>query len=252
MQMEFRNGLQHVAALFTMLIMLAGSTLVWAESVSSRNKQGNLLFAQGKYQDAEKVYLDAEVKSPGRPELLYNLGNALIKQQKYEQALQSLHQTTEKGEKGLQEYGWYNSGNAFFEMRKYGDAAQAYIKALRINPADGDAKHNLELALKKIEEQKQSSSSKSQQSSQQQQDQSKQDQGNGSQQPSGNQRQQEKKPEDQSKPANPQATSAEQQEASLSKERALQILDALQSQELAEQKKLLERRARQKTNARDW
>jgi Ca-activated chloride channel homolog len=247
----FSNRLR-LAAFLAPLFLLVTSAAVQAESVASLNRQGNRLFDQGKYQEAEKAYVDAGVESPGRPELLYNLGNALMKQRKYEQALQTLHQTTEKGDKGLQQRSWYNTGNASFEMKRYDDAAQAYIKALRINPADRDAKHNLELALKKMDEQRQSASSRSQENSQQQEDKSQKDQGDQPQQPSGNQNQQAQKPEDQNKPAEPRATSAEQQEGSFSKERALQILDALQSQEFAEQRKLMERRARQKTGARDW
>jgi Ca-activated chloride channel homolog len=250
--MRFGNGRQSAAALFAAILMLVGSAFAHAASAGSENKKGNRLFADGKFEEAEKAYLNAEVKSPGRPEVLYNLGNALIKQQKYDQALQSLQKSTEKGDKGLQEYGWYNSGNAYFESGQYEEAVKAYTRALRLNPTDVDAKHNLELALKKREEQKQSSSSNDQQNDQQQPDQSKQDQEQKPQQQSADQKQQENKPEDQNKAANPQATSAEQQEGLLSKERALQILDAIQSQELAEQQKLLERRARQKTNARDW
>ncbi|MBP1610783.1 MAG: repeat-containing protein [Acidobacteria bacterium] len=237
--------------LFAAIVILVSPAFVHAASVGSENKKGNQLFAEGKYEEAEKAYLNAEVKSPGRPEILYNLGNTLVKQQKYDQAIQSLRKSTEKGDKGLQEYGWYNSGNAYFESGQYEDAVKAYTKALRINPADTDAKHNLELALKKMEEQKQASSSGNQQNDQQQ-DEAQQNQQKRSQEQAADQQEQPNKPEDQNRAASPQATSAEQKEGLLSKERALQILDALQSQELAEQQKLLERRARQKTNQRDW
>jgi Ca-activated chloride channel homolog len=246
------NRQQHALMFFVGIFVLTSSTFAYAASVGSENKKGNQLFADGKYEEAEKAYLNAEVKSPGRPEVLYNLGNTLIKQQKYDRALQSLQKSTEKGDKGLQEYSWYNSGNAYFESGQYEDAVKAYTKALRINPTDADAKHNLELALKKMEEQKQSSPSNNQQDNKQQQDQSKQNQEKKSQQQAADQQQQQNKSEDQNKAASPQSTSAEQKEGLLSKERALQILDALQSQELAEQQKLLERRARQKTNQRDW
>jgi len=242
---------QQAAIFFAAIMLLVTSTFAHGASVGSENKKGNQLFDEGKYEEAEKAYLNAEVESPGRPEVLYNLGNALIKQQKFDQALQSLRKSSEEGDKGLQEYSWYNSGNAYFESGQYEEAVKAYTKALRIDSTDVDAKHNLELALKKMEEQKQSSPSGNQQDNQQRQDQSKQDQEKDSQQQAAGQQQQDK-PEDQNQAASPQATSAEQQEGLLSKERALQILDALQSQEIAEQQKLLERRALQKTNQRDW
>ena len=126
-----------------------------ADSPASKNKEGNRLFAQGKYQDAEKAYLEAQASMPGRPELSYNLGNSLIKQQKFDQALQALHQAVSKGDKSLQVKGWYNVGNALFDMGNFQNSAQAYIQALRLNPADRDAKHNLELALRKMQQQNQ-------------------------------------------------------------------------------------------------
>jgi Ca-activated chloride channel homolog len=134
------------SAVAAVLFVLPGVSTARADSVASKNKDGNRLFSQEKYQEAEKAYLDAEVQSPDRPELLYNLGNTLIKQKKYEQALQSLRQAVSKGDEGLQESSWFNAGNALFEMGNFRDSAQAYIQALRINPADRDAKYNLEMA----------------------------------------------------------------------------------------------------------
>jgi Ca-activated chloride channel family protein len=237
------------------VLLLATSLPAHAESGASKNKQGNLLFQQGKYLDAEKAYLEAQSGMPGRPELSYNLGNSLIKQKKYEQALQALQDSVRKGSPELQENSWYNVGNALFDIGKLKESAQSYIQALRLNPADRDAKHNLELALKKIEEQKQ------------QQPQQNQDQNQGPEQkkPEGGQKEDksknEPKPPDkqgqppgqkEQKPAHPQASKTERPEGIFSRERALQILDALQNQELAEQRKLLEIQARRKTTGRDW
>ncbi|MBZ5498703.1 MAG: tetratricopeptide repeat protein [Acidobacteriia bacterium] len=227
-----------------------------AESVASKNKQGNQLFEQGKYQDAEKAYLEAQTNMPGRPELSYNLGNSLIKQKKYDQALQALRQAVSKGDKGLQANGWYNVGNALFDMGGFGDSAQAYIQALRINPSDRDAKHNLELALRKKQEQEQQQKGQGQtQESSRQKPEGGQNEEKGRNEPKppdkqGQQPQSQEPPGQ--KPANPQSSQSVRPEGAFSKERALQILDALQNQELAEQRKLLERRARKKATGRDW
>jgi Ca-activated chloride channel homolog len=250
--MKICSGLFSPATTVVVVCLITGLPSAWAESVASKNAEGNRLFSQGKFQDAEKAYLDAEVKSPGRPELLYNLGNSLIKQRKYDQALQSLREAIAKADKGLQESSWYNIGNALFEISRYSEAAQAYVQALRLNTADADAKHNLELALKKKQEQQ--ASSNNNQGDRNKQNEPQQGQNKESSQQPDRQNSKPESPEakDQNKPANPQSTQAEQKEGSINKERAIQILDALQSQELAEQRKLLERRARQKTGARDW
>lgn len=237
--------------------LLAFTPTAIAASAASKNKTGNRLFEQGKFQDAEKAYLDAQASMPGRPELSYNLGNSLIKQRKYEQALQALAQAIGKGDKGLQARGHYNIGNALFDMGKWQESAQSYIRSLRLNPADMDAKHNLELALKRMQEQKQEQPKGQGQAP---------DQGPDRQKPEGGQKEEKGKnephppgkqgqtPESQTdrNPANPQSSGTAKRESVFSKERALQILDAMQNQELAEQRRLLEHQARKKATGRDW
>jgi hypothetical protein len=38
-------------------------------------KEGNKLFDQGKYEDAQKAYLEAKTETPHRPETLHKLGS---------------------------------------------------------------------------------------------------------------------------------------------------------------------------------
>ena len=239
--------------ILTLLLILSGTNLAQAATAGSKNKEGNRQFAEGNYDEALKAYLEAQAKERDRPELLYNVGNTFIRQKKYEQALQSLRQATSKGNKGLQAESWFNAGNALFEMGKFGDSAQAYIQSLRLNPSDRDAKHNLELALRKVEEQKQKQQQQGQGQNQNKEKNSNQPQNQGSkdQQPKSQDSGSSPAPQ---QPANadPQASQANNRDGSLTKERALQILDALQNQELAEQRKLSEQRNRRKTGGRDW
>ncbi len=243
------------------LVVIPGLVFWWicvvpsnaaAESVAAKNKDGNRLFQKGQYQDAEKAYLDAQLEDPGRPELLYNLGNALIKQKKFDKATQSLRQAISRGDRGLQANGWYNLGNSLFEAGNYRDSVQSYIQALRINPADRDAKHNLELAWRKIQEQKQNSTGKNQKDDQQKsgtgkdQQESQNNQGNKQDQSKSQSTRENKQPEMQ------QQSQAERKDGSMTKDRALQILDAMKNQELMDQKMLRERQAKRKTGGRDW
>jgi Ca-activated chloride channel homolog len=236
------------------LVVLLLCTPAFAESSASKNKTGNQLFEQGKYQDAEKAYLDAQAQMPGRPELSYNLGNSLIKQKKYDQALRSLRQAVSKGDPGLQASSWYNLGNALFDMGNLKDSAQAYIQSLHLNPTDKDAKHNLELALKKLQEQKQQQSGQGKnQDSNGQNSQGNQNPEQGKNQP----KTQDKDPSQSQnskgqQPENRQSNQASRPEGSISKERALQILDALRNQELADQRKLLVRPGDKRIGVRDW
>jgi Ca-activated chloride channel family protein len=246
---------------WTRLAVIIVTTWLWpaphalADSVASKNKTANRLYEQGRYADAEKTYLEAQAEMPGRPELSYNLGNAFIRQKKYDQALQSLRQSIARGSRGMQVNGWYNIGNALFDMGNYKDSAQAYIQALRLNPADRDAKHNLELAQKKLQEQQQQQqqSQGNKQDQNQQKPEGSQNEGRGSNapKPQDKQDQQSQDPQGQ-KPANPQSSQSDRPQGGFSKERALQILDALQNQELAAQRRLLDRQVRRKTTVRDW
>jgi Ca-activated chloride channel homolog len=226
-----------------------------AESLASKNREGNRLFSQGKYEDAEKAYLDAQVKNPGRPEILYNLGNALIKQNKYGQGIQSLLQSEEKGDKGIKENSWYNTGNALFSMSKFKESAEAFKQALKLDPADKDAKHNLELALLKLkhQQQKQPDSNRKQQNSQNSnQDQSSAGKENPQQQQTPKNQNESGSRKDPNNQAKHQTAPEVQREGSISKEQAAQILDAARNQEIEQQRKLLEGRAKQRANGKDW
>jgi Ca-activated chloride channel family protein len=238
------------------LLLLIIAVPAHAESAASKNRQGNQFFQRGKFQDAERAYLEAQAAMPERPEIAYNLGNSLIKQKKYEQALQSLRSSVSQGSKELQARSWYNVGNALYDMGRYKDSAQSYIQALHLNPADRDTKHNLELALKKMQEQKQEKPQQSQDPNQQPDKQEPEEgqsdaQGKNDPKPQDKQGQPQQNQKEQ-KPADPRASKADRPEGAFSRERALQILDALQNQELAEQRKILERLARRIATGRDW
>jgi Ca-activated chloride channel homolog len=232
-----------LGALAAIMLFMTAIPVVHAESVASKNKDGNKLFSEGKYPEAEKAYLDAQVKSPGKPEVLYNLGNSLIKQNKSDQGIQALHQSLSRGNSEIKTRGWYNTGNALFSKGNFQDAAQDYIQALKLNPADKDAKHNLELSLMKLNQQNR----KQNDPKQKPQNSDKQNQSQPDPKNSGN------KPNEQnSKPSGKQQELPKQQTGAISKEQAQQILDAFQSRELEEKRKLREQRAVQHTNERDW
>jgi Ca-activated chloride channel homolog len=239
--------------LLAVFIFTAGIPVSMAQSLASKNEEGNRLFSQGRFEDAEKAYLEAQGKSPGNPEILYNLGNSLIKQKKYDQGIQLLHQSESNGKKGIKENSWYNTGNAFFSMGKFKEAVDAYKQALKLNPSDQDAKHNLELALLKLKqpESKQQKGNSKQNEQDSSQDSSEKDK-DSKQQPNPNDRKNPGSPKEQNEPKKQQPSTNAQHEGTISREQALQMLDALKNRELEDQRKLLERRAKQTTNKKDW
>ena len=144
----------------------------------------------------------------------------------------------------------FNLGNALFQKQDYRGAVQAYRDALHLAPDDLDARRNLEMALRALKEQEEQKKKQEQNDKKDQKDQKKDEK-----QPDQKQGDQQKK--DQGKPEAQKSPEQRQderfrQETGMPKERAMQLLDALQQNEKAEQKKLLQAKRAAKKGTKDW
>lgn len=102
------------------------------------------------YQDYEAailVFQEASLQKPHNPIAHYNLGTAYYKQGKFIQAAYAFQTTLLKTNVYNKAAVYYNLGNAQFKMHDLSAAVESYKSALRLNPNDVDAKHNLNLAL---------------------------------------------------------------------------------------------------------
>ncbi len=115
----------------------------------------------GKPAEAEKLYQKALGELPSNPGVLYDLGAAHYaaaqampagpeRQKLLETAAQELRLAGDAPDTGLRASAHYNLGNTLYAGQKYKDAIEEYKKALRLEPAREDARHNLELALAKL------------------------------------------------------------------------------------------------------
>ncbi len=122
-------------------------------------RRGNRDYGDKKYQESEIQYRKALEKDPKSVPADYNLGNALYRQQQYDAAA-SRYITLAEKEKSSRELNrqYYNLGNALYQAGKYKESIEAYKNALRKTPGDMDAKHNLQLALRKLQDQNQKNS----------------------------------------------------------------------------------------------
>ncbi len=116
---------------------------------------GNRLYDEGRYQEAHARYLEALRKVPGLPLARFNEGNALYRSQEFQRAMEAFIEAAEGADPEWRPSALYNLGNALIRQEQPGPAAEAYKQALRLDPADEDAKHNLELALQQLEQQQQ-------------------------------------------------------------------------------------------------
>lgn len=244
----------HSAVFILTAVILAHSPAVKAESPVQKNREGNRLFTEGKFEEAEKAYLEAQVKSPGKPEILYNLGNSLVKQGKYPQGIQALQQSADKGNKQIKTDSLYNTGHALYSMGDYKSSAESFIEALKLDPEDMDAKHNLELALQKLkqQEQKQQDQTRDPEDAADQKEQRSKESRGEQNQAEGQNRKRADAQNDREKPAKMKPDPPVPREGSITREQAQQILDAVRNQELDQQRKLMESRSRPRNDKRDW
>jgi Ca-activated chloride channel homolog len=230
-------------------VLLVAALPVHAQSVRSLVNGGNDLYNDQKYTDAEVNYRKALEKEKELVQGHFNLGNALAKEGKYDDAMKEFAIAGEKAASPeTKGHAWYNIGNSLMGGQKYQDAVDAYIKSLQANPRDEEAKYNLSYALEKLkQQQQQQKQNKNQDKKNQKQDQKNQQ--NKDQQKQDQQKQDQQKQDQQQ---NPQQNQAQQQQKQMSKADAERILDVLKNNEKEVQKKLRVRQAARPKTEKDW
>ena len=175
-------------------------------------RKGNRLFNDSVFVDAEVNYRKALEANPKSTVSMYNLGNTLSQQQKFQDAMEQ-YVSASKIEKDKMKLAhiYHNMGVLFQAGKDYEKAVDAYKMSLRNNPADHETRYNLALAQKMLKDQQ----------DQQKQDQ-KQDQNKDKQK---DQKQDEKK--DQQQPPK----SEKKQDNQMSKENAEQLLNSVMQDE---------------------
>ncbi len=117
--------------------------------------KGQQLYESGKYLEAYEAY-QRVLRQEGGPEVRYNTGNTLYRLRQYTEAAKTWREALNAAP-AQKEDAFYNMGNAYVRaaqdanaLSRYLDrAVEAYEEALRLNPADRDAKWNLEVALRR-------------------------------------------------------------------------------------------------------
>ena len=174
-------------------------------------RKGNRLFNDSVFVDAEVNYRKALEVNPKSTVSMYNLGNTLSQQQKFQDAMEQ-YVAAGKIEKDKMKLAhiYHNMGVLFQAGKDYAKAVEAYKMSLRNNPADDETRYNLALAQKMLKDQ--------QQNQDQNQDQNK------DQQQKNDQKQDEKK--DQQQPPK-----SEKKDNQMSKENAEQLLNSVMQDE---------------------
>lgn len=151
-------------------------TSVAAADVGGLMRQGNGLYARGKFDEALARYQMAEVLEPDATAIHYNIGNTLFRLGRYQEAGRELELALIDKKPARRANAMYNIGNVMFKSGQLDPAIKAYTQALVMNPHDKQAKQNLEFCLLRKQEQKSDSSKQKQPQNQQNQQQQQQQQ----------------------------------------------------------------------------
>ena len=187
-------------------------------------RKGNRLFNDSVFVDAEVNYRKALEANPKSTVSMYNLGNTLSQQQKFQDAMEQ-YVSASKIEKDKMKLAhiYHNMGVLFQAGKDYAKAVDAYKMSLRNNPADHETRYNLALAQKMLKDQQ--NQQNQDQNQDQNKDQQKQDQKQDQNKDNQNQKQDEKK--DQQQPPK----SEKKQDNQMSKENAEQLLNSVMQDE---------------------
>ena len=142
----------------TLLLMLFLMMGMSASAQSDRQsiRQGNRQFRAQEFAKSEVEYRKAVAKNPRNAQAVYNLGCALMAQQKDSAAVVQFQNAgkmeTVKMRKAM---AYHNIGVICQQHQMYGEAIEAYKEALRNNPKDDETRYNLALCKRQQKNQPQ-------------------------------------------------------------------------------------------------
>ncbi len=138
------------------IILLLLSNVPFAQDVNKEIITGNQAYNRKQFDAASSSYQKALQKAPGNNIASYNLGNAIYKSGKPEDAVKLYDDAIQaSAEKGIKEKGYYNKGVAFQKQDKLPECIDAYKHALKIDATDEEARQNLQRALAQLKQQQQ-------------------------------------------------------------------------------------------------
>jgi Ca-activated chloride channel homolog len=162
------------------LFSLTGALFANGQSAEALIRQGNRYYNKQDYDQSLSNYEKALKKQPGNADAQFNQGDALYRKNDYEKAAASYDDVLQsKADDKTRQTAYYNKGVAEIRQKKLEESIDAWKNALRLNPADSDARENLVKALlekKKQEQQQQQQNKKDQKDNKPKDDKQKQDQ----------------------------------------------------------------------------
>jgi Ca-activated chloride channel homolog len=136
------------------LIAILLLSLVLAGSVNNnRAREANRAFLDGDFERAEELYRNILEREPDSPRILFNLGNSLAYQGRFDESVETFQKYRELVEDaGRKAAAEYNLGYLYGYEGNLREALRYFQDAIDLDPADEDAKFNYELLRRRLQD----------------------------------------------------------------------------------------------------
>ncbi len=223
-------------ARYFMLTLLLGVVFgVGAQTDRQFVRDGNKMFNSQQYDKAEIQYRKAVSKNSSNSQAVYNLGCALMMQNKDSAAIVQYQKAAKLENNKLRLASVYHNIGVICQNHKmYGDAIKAYEQALRNNPKDNETRYNLALCKRMQKNDKKNDKKEQKKQNEKNQQQNNKDRNN-----------------DKDKGENKQQQPKEQ----MSKENAEQLINAaIQNEKTTQQrmKKAMQKQSSRRGSGKNW
>ena len=232
-----------------LLLMVSLSVLCYSQSTKKeRNfiREGNEKFEGKNYSEAEKAYRKALQENDMSELAKFNLATTYLRQVNVndttknsltQQTMKMLEELGNSADNSISSKANYDLGNIYYNKKDFARSIDYYKQSLRRNPDDDQARQNLRLAQKQLQEQQNNKNNQDNKKDKQENKKEKQDQN----------KNKDKNGQDQQKPQN---QNKEQNKNGISKDNAEQILQTMQNEEKNTQDKVNKAKMQQMKSGR--
>lgn len=148
--------MRYLRYILVFALMVLGLAKVGAQNDRNFIRQGNRAYHKQKWAAAETQYRKAISKNQKNAQAVYNLGCALMMQQKDSMAMIQFENASKlETNKMRRARSYHNMGVVMQLHQQYAQAIGCYENALRCNPQDNATRYNLALCKKLLKNQKQ-------------------------------------------------------------------------------------------------
>jgi Ca-activated chloride channel family protein len=226
----------------------AANGVTLRDDMHSNISRGNTYYQAGEHNKALQRYQEAQGLDSTFAVPHFNAGDALYRLGDYRNGALEFLKSTASETDSIKAMSYYNLGNTMFQAGDIQSAVEAYKRSLLIDPEDQDAKYNLELALRMMEQQEQQQQQDQQQ--QEQQGQEDQEQQQDRQEKEDQQQEDQDQQQDQTQEPRP---GEQQKPPEISPEELERILAAIEASDKKTQEEMMQKVSRRKTSTgKDW